>query len=443
MRGLTIRHLWLLVPLAVVGYRAGSALSDNSFLWHVRAGTLQLGNGEVLRSDPFSFTASGEAWRTQSWLLDLVYGAFDQRIDVLAWVPWFVFVVGCGLFIFVGLTAYWATRDVMRTGIVMILVAWIGTIYIVPRPVLVSFLLLAALVAALRYPRRLAWAMVLLIWIWAAIHGSWVLGVGLIGLEALRRRSGRLLVTAMTAAAASLATAHGIGTWQVTWKFFANRGALEYLSEWRAPNFAWPLLWPYVLAVVAIGYLAVRRRLSWPDAIVIVPFAVFGAMAARSVFPALLVLVPFAAQALRPREPVPARPGNQILNWGIAAAVVALALVGVTRAPSINERVLPPAAARAALEPGIAFHGPGAGGAIIYTEWPDRLVYIDDRAELYGAEMFGVTVGAIKGEGYVELFERWGLEQALVKADWALGADLATAGWTERYRDDNWVVLAR
>ena len=34
----------------------------------------------------------------------------------------------------------------------MILVAWIGTIYIVPRPVLVSFLLLAALVAALRYP---------------------------------------------------------------------------------------------------------------------------------------------------------------------------------------------------------------------------------------------------------------------------------------------------
>ena len=181
--GLTIRHLWLLVPLAMVGYRAGAALSDNSFLWHVRAGTLQLDTGEVLRSDPFSFTASGAAWRTQSWLLDLGYGGLDQRIDGLAWMPWFVFVVGCCLFGFVGLIAYWATRSVIRSGIVMTLVAWIGTIFIVPRPVLVSFLLLAALVAALRFPRRLAWAMVLLIWIWSAIHGSWVMGVGLIGLE--------------------------------------------------------------------------------------------------------------------------------------------------------------------------------------------------------------------------------------------------------------------
>ena len=441
--GLTIRHLWLLVPLAMVGYRAGAALSDNSFLWHVRAGTLQLDTGEVLRSDPFSFTASGAAWRTQSWLLDLGYGGLDQRIDGLAWVPWFVFVVGCCLFGFVGLIAYWATRDVTRAGIVMILVAWIGTIFIVPRPVLVSFLLLAALVAALRYPRRLAWAMVLLIWIWAAIHGSWVMGVGLIGLEALRRRSWRLVATAVVAGMASLATAHGIGTWQVTWEFFLNRDALEYLSEWQRPNFLWPLLWPYVLALLAIGYLALRRHLHWGDAIVIVPFAIFGTLATRSVFPALLVLLPFAAQALRPRVEAPARPGIPILNWGIAAAIMVMALLGVTQSPSINERVLPPAVARAALEPGRVFHGPGAGGALIYTEWPDRLVYVDDRAELYGAEMFQVTIAAIEGEGYEEPFARWELDQALLKADWALVDALAADGWTERYRDDHWVVLAR
>jgi hypothetical protein len=440
---LTIRHLWLLVPLAMVGYRAGAALSDNSFLWHVRAGTLQLDTGEVLRSDPFSFTASGAAWRTQSWLLDLGYGGLDERIDGLAWVPWFVFVVGCCLFAFVGLIAYWATRDVTRAGIVMTLVAWIGTIFIVPRPVLVSFLLLAALVAALRFPGRLAWAMVLLIWIWAAIHGSWVMGVGLIGLEALRRRSWRLVATAAVAGMASLATAHGIGTWQVTWEFFQNRGALEYLSEWQRPNFLWPLLWPYVLAVLAIGYLAFRRRLHWADAIVIVPFAIFGTLATRSVFPALLVLLPFAAQALRPNVEAPARSGIPILNWGIAAAIMAMALLGVTQSPSINERVSPPAVARAALEPGRVFHGPGAGGALIYTEWPDRLVYVDDRAELYGAEMFQVTIAAMEGDGYDEVFALWELDQALLKADWPLVDALAADGWTERYRDANWVVLAR
>jgi hypothetical protein len=445
---LTVRHLWLLVPLAAVGYRAGAPLSDNSFLWHVRAGTLQLEAGEVLRTDPFSFTAAGDAWRTQSWLLDLVYGALDLRIDGLAWVPWFVFLVGSALFVFVGLIAYWATRDVARTGLIMILVAWIGTIFMVPRPVLVSFLLLSALVAALRYPRQLAWAMVLLIWVWAAIHGSWVLGVGLIGLEALRRRSARLFATAVVAGFASLATAHGIGTWEVTWKFFANRGALEYLSEWRRPDFAWPLLWPYVLALLAIGYLALRRRLAWFDAIVIVPFAIFGTLAARSVFPALLVLLPFAAQALRPRTQ-PAQiatttsPGITWLNRALAVVIVAIALIGVLQPSRINERVLPPAAARAALDPGLVFHGPGAGGVFIYSEWPERLVYIDDRAELYGAAMFEATVAAIEGVGYEAVFDQWSLEQALLKTDWALGERLAAEGWSERYRDENWIVLAR
>ena len=440
---LTIRHLWLLVPLAMVGYRAGAALSDNSFLWHVRAGTLQLDSGEVLRSDPFSFTELGVPWRTQSWLLDLGYGALDQRIDGLSWVPWFVFVVGCGLFAFVGLVAYWATRDVSRTGIVMILVAWIGTVFMVPRPVLVSFLLLAALVAALRYPQQLAWAMVLLIWVWAAIHGSWVLGVGLIGLEALRRRSGLLGITAVVAGLTSLATAHGSGTWRVTWEFFTNREALEYLSEWRTPDFLWPLLWPYLLAVLAIVYLALRRRLHWADAIVIVPFVIFGALATRSVFPALLVLLPFAAQALRPVTEAPMRSGIPVLNWSIAVAIIVMALLGVTQSSGINEEVLPPAEARAALGPGRAFHGPGAGGVLIYAEWPDRLVYIDDRAELYGAEMFEVTVDAIEGKGYDEVFARWGLDQALLKADWALHGRLIADGWSERYRDDNWVVLGR
>jgi hypothetical protein len=325
----------------------------------------------------------------------------------------------------------------------MILVAWIATVFVVPRPVLVSFLLLAALVAALCYPQRLAWAMVLLVWVWAAIHGSWVLGVGLIGLEALRRRSGRLVATAMVAALASLATAHGVGTWQVVWDFFSNRDALSYLSEWHTPDFLWPLLWPYLLAVVAIGYLALRRRLRWADAFVIVPFVIFGALATRSVFPALIVLLPYAAQALRPRVEPPARPGTPILNWGIAAAIVLIALVGVTQPQSINEQVLPPAQARAALEPGRAFHGPGAGGALIYAEWPDRLVYIDDRAELYGAEMFAATVGAIEGDGYAEVLTRWELDQALLKADWVLVGALAADGWIERYRDENWVVLAR
>ncbi|MBT8248315.1 MAG: hypothetical protein KJN73_10870 [Acidimicrobiia bacterium] len=71
---LSVRHLFAMVPVVGVVVASARAISDNSFLWHVRAGTVQLDAGQVLRTDPFSFTAQGESWRTQSWIADLLYG---------------------------------------------------------------------------------------------------------------------------------------------------------------------------------------------------------------------------------------------------------------------------------------------------------------------------------------------------------------------------------
>ena len=67
---------------------ASRPIRDNSFLWHIRAGDLQLTSGEVLTTDPFSFTMAGEPWRTQSWLADLLYGSLEQASGGLGWVPW-------------------------------------------------------------------------------------------------------------------------------------------------------------------------------------------------------------------------------------------------------------------------------------------------------------------------------------------------------------------
>ena len=118
---------------------------------------------------------------------------------------------------------------------------------------------------------------------------------------------------------------------------------------------------------------------------------------------------------------------------------------GSQRAESLPDDELFPVSAVAALAPGPLFHGDAVGGYLIYAAWPDRLVYTDDRAELYGEERFQEFVDVRAGrDGWQDVFESHGIDQALLAAD-ATGLQevLAASGWSERYRDTDFVVLSR
>ena len=86
------------------------------------------------------------------------------------------------------------------------------------------------------------------------------------------------------------------------------------------------------------------------------------------------------------------------------------------------------------------FHDDGVGGFLIYEEWPDRLVYIDDRAELYGAEMLLEYNEARQGR-YEDLFERYGFDAALSRAHWPLTEVLDADGWTRAAEDEEFIVF--
>lgn len=442
-RGLAVRHLWLAVPFLGIAWRSVYPIGDNSFLWHVRAGEVQLASGEVLRVDPFSFTHLGEPWRTQSWLIELMYGWLHELTGGLQWVPTMLFLVVGGTLGFVGLAIYHAVRDPLRTAVLLAVVAWVGSFFAVPRPVVASFLLLAVATVIVQHSERAGWAVVPLLWLWAAVHGSFVLGVGYLVLESLRRRSRRLGELTTLGAAVTLLTAHGFGAWQIFVDFLRSRDALSYLSEWARPDFTDVFLAPALLvgALVVVAFL--RRRLALGALVVAVPFAVFGAMAQRSVFPAVIVVVPLAAAAWsrdgsRTRAPL----GSSMLNRTMAGVFAALSLIALARPVGFNEVKLPPPEVLAALEPGRVFAGPAAGGMLIYADWQDRMVYIDDRAELYGSEGFREAVAALEGRDYRDVLAALDMEQALLEARWELVEALRTDGWTTTFENADWVVLA-
>lgn len=444
LRRLSVRHLFLLVPLAAMVALAGRDITDNSFLWHVRAGTLQLDTGEVIRNDPFSFTALGEPWRTQSWLADLLYGWLENLTGDLAWVWPMMAIVLVGAVVVTAVSVYAVNPDPRAMAIVIFFVSWLSLRTMVPRPVIFAHLALALLVLLL-HTRSSRWAIPLVMWAWAGLHGSYVIGLGLILLEALRTRDEQLPRQLVLSVVTTSLTAHGIALWGVLARFLQNTEALDLIQEWAPPDLTNIGNAPYLLILFAILVAAIRGQIGLRDLFVVLPFLIFGMTSNRAVFPATLVLAPWAVRAIV-FSPVEPRREMTAINWALAIVIVVGGVaVGASRAADSPDPEQFPVAAIAQLGEGRTFVGDLAGGYFIYAAWPERLVYIDDRAELFGVEGFEEMLD-IRGarSGWDEALNARGIDQALLRSgETGLEEVMRLSGWSESYADDDYVILRR
>jgi hypothetical protein len=435
-----IVHAFPLVPVFLVSLFAAGSIRDNSFLWHITAGDLQGRLGHVLSEDAFSFTELGTQWRTQSWLAELLYDGLDASFDSLLWANWMILIAALTTLLFIGLAVYRSTPSPLTTGLVFLVAVWLLGPFIQPRPVIFSFVLLAGLVLVLQNKDRVLWLVVPMIWIWAAFHGSWVIGGLLLILEWGRTGDRRIFKAGLIASAATLTTAHGIGAWLVVVDFLGAREALSLMSEWRVPDFGSPAQAPYLILIIGILVAAIRGKITLRDLIVIVPFMALGMTARRTVVPAMIVLIPWAARAIPPLK-IPRSAGRSAIAAGVVAIVAFAGLLPMlTATGQLDIDRFPTPDVVAHLEGTVAFHDDGVGGFLIYSEWPDRLVWIDDRAELHGAERISELQRARNGQ-YEEVFDRYGFDAALSKPDWALTERLKADGWGVRYETDEFVVL--
>jgi len=438
-RRFSVGQVALLLPLVAAVVAARLPVRDNSYLWHVRAGSLQIERGEVLTADPFSFTALGRPWRTQSWLADLLYGWADSIWSLGTVTP--LVLVGAVVMVgAIGLRVYRSAPVALPAAIGTIWVMWLTIGYFTPRPVLFSLALLALFLVAAD-DKRLRWTLPLIMWLWAAVHGGFIVGLGYLVLDGLRRRDRSRLADIGAATFVTFLTAHGWGTWQVVLQFLTSTGELDLIVEWLTPDLFSVEHFPFALALVAMLVGAINGRITKRDLWVVIPFLLFAFTANRAVPVAALVLAPWfvtvLARTSKPSSSVSAR--QSALNAGVLAAVLVVPWV-VPLEGGLDQELFAVEAINH-LDPGQAFHDDAVGGYLIYEQWPERLVYIDDRAELYG-EDFAIFVdarGAVPG--WHEVFERYDLTQALLKVTDPLGEVLVASGWIETYRDERYVVL--
>jgi hypothetical protein len=213
------------------------------------------------------------------------------------------------------------------------------------------------------------------------------------------------------------------------------------MEEWKVPDFGDIVQAPYLLLVIGVIVAAMAGKLKPRDLIVILPFLFFGMTSRRAVFPAAIILAPWACLAL-PALKVPRSSMSTPVVGAVLGVLALLTLSPLALEPLgvLDEERFPSEDIRSAMADRHLFHDDGVGGFLIYEEWPDRLVYIDDRAELYGAEMLLEYNEARQGR-YEDLFERYGFDAALSRAHWPLTEVLDADGWTRAAEDEEFIVF--
>jgi hypothetical protein len=434
-----ISHVWLLVPWLGIVLAARRPIRDNSFLWHVQAGHLQQSSGQVLVTDPFSLAFYGEPWRTQSWLLELIYARLG---DGLEWVGSFVGIMAGLTLLAAGVAIYQSTRSIRLTGGLMIWLELLALPYFAPRPVIVSFVFLSLLLVVLR-SRRLRWAIPLLLWVWASMHGSFVLGIGLVVLDGLARRDRRRVTDVIAGTVAVSITAHGWHVWEILLTFLGSSDGLGYLTEWAAPDVLSPQVLPFTALVVAMYVVATRGGLRTRILWVVAPFVVFGLSTSRAIMPAGLVLMVYLAAGVgrvKPRTDQPSAVATVL--------VVALAVVPLTLSFAHSSQLDPvrfPVALAASLEDLPTFHDDVVGGYLIFRgEAPSRVLF-DDRADLYPEDFFGSLVTVRSGTPlWQPFFQKYEIDQVLIRHSDGLARALEESGeWVEVASDAEFTIWRR
>jgi hypothetical protein len=430
--GLNFQGLVLFVFFLSVLLRP--ALFDPDYFWHIESGRLIVAHWALPSGDPFSFTRPGQAWVLHEWLFQVVlYGMFS------ALGHFGVKLLGA-LSSFLAVWLVYATAKTVlgrpRPALWLAAVAYLFLYaYALPRPQLLSYVFFGAylyILLSLKYRKdaHLLPALPLIMILWVNAHGGYVIGIVLVALfcisEWLTRCLGgngelkvsdlqRLALMVVLTILASLCNPYFISHWAYPFEVM-GLAATRNIAEWASPDFNEPLAKLFLLVVGGFYALQIYRarkpditELAVPGFVVVAAFS-----SNRHIVLAVMVMSIFAAPALRDgiqlaeqlgaglqrlqhewrrrfaRGKPPSR-AEGLLNLGIAAA---LGLAAIAYYPTAQrdeaemvEEKLPAGAAQFVLDNGITgrmFNTYDFGGYLIHRLYPQRRVFVDGRADMYG-----------------------------------------------------------
>jgi hypothetical protein len=478
--GLTLSNVWAaIVVLLPVGVTFLFRMSTIDLAYHLRIGEAILATHALPSVDTFTFSVAGQAWVDQQWGAQVLL-AFVARMG--GWTA-----IGAFHAALVGVT-FWllwlacrARGASARLGAALTLggffVAFLNPgMNASMRPQTMAQPLFTATLWILAdrraHPRRL-WILPGLLAVWANVHGSFPLGLVLIGFAwAEDRRDGASTErsTLRVAAIGLLATfvgPYGAGVWRYALDISTSSRIVGHIQEWAPTTIRTidgALFFASALGIVAFltrrGAKTDVLTLAWLGA-----FFLLGVSTARGqvwwgfVFPVAIAGVivgdRHSSSAVEERAE---EAGSRMMNLVIVTALIAFAAVG---SPWFRDRPDPSSGSSSLLSnaPGnlveaVRSEVPSDARVFVtaaYTSWfeyasPEYRIFVDSRIELFPEHVWTDYVAVIDAhDGWQEILDRRRVDAIVLRPeDGRIVALLADdPAWRTAFRDGTGSLFVR
>jgi hypothetical protein len=286
--------------------------------YHVRAGELALRSGDVVRTDPFTFTVGGEPWLNQQWGAQVVFASAHRAWGWNAVALTYAAVIGAG-FSFLYRSCRRAGSDPRTAAILTILGFVVGAGSLGARPQALAVPLFTATWLLLARRDRWAWLVPVLAVVWANVHGSFVLAPVLaafaVGDDLLARRpAGRGAAVLLATTVATFLTPFGPSVWSYALHVATDDTIRRTVVEWQPPSPLTGVGALFWLSGAGVAGVALSRRsmVHTIDIVRLLLFFALGAAALRSTVWWGLAAPPVLAAWLATPEPTEAEPSADL-----------------------------------------------------------------------------------------------------------------------------------
>lgn len=462
---------------------------DSDTGWHIRNGESLLAGNALPRTDPYSFSKSGQPWFAWEWGADVITGAAHQWNGL----PGVALLYAS---LSAGCVWLWFRLHWMMGGNFFLACAMASPLlttlqlHYLARPHVFGWLFSGIALALMegRGQRFGAWQTAgFLVFgaLWANVHASFYFlpAIALLyAASAVLRRwvwgepadSVWYALAAACSLAGTFANPYGWGLHSHVLQYLGNGELLARIGEFQSFNFhaegAIPVLVTVLLAMAG-GVLALERRRP-EHFLLALGMAALALRSARALPLLALLVLPLANGAIsaaleranlrhslrRHLDAFLAYSGRLRVLEGrcggylMAPLMVLLAFV-ILRSPAMaaqtgfpaKEFPVTAAAALDSLPEGIRLLAPDKfGGYLIYRFQGRRKVFFDGRSDFYGVAFMKEYIRLIEARpGWRGQVEQFGFDYALLPNNYSLVEGLRQWGWQQVYRDETATLLRK
>lgn len=280
--------------------------TDSDLGWHLKYGEYFLQNKQILRQDIFSHTFEGYRWINHSWLFDILAYSTFSKLKFL------------GLSILAALTVFAALKIILKnikaspleilfSAAVFIFFAK-NSLEVGLRSQFLSWLGLSVLLFLLnKYKKGQTKALrflPLLFLFWANLHGTFLLGLAVLGIfwlvETVRRFRPDFSLACLISAAATLLNPFGFRIYKEAFKHFGSP-LLQTVYEWKPVDLTTSrgMIFVIFTAVVAVKPFLDRKERDIQQIAILVSLLFLGFTKQRFVPLFVLASLPILVQIIR------------------------------------------------------------------------------------------------------------------------------------------------